>query len=366
MVGLDCCAVICRDIYHGVAVWNRTRKRNDWGKWDPQPRPESEWQYQEVEHLRIIDEALWKRVQGRREATEQQLLRFDRGRLSGKAPGNPPSSAGRPRKDAVHNLLAGFATCGVCGGGLVVETGGKKRGRHPEYICHRRRANGACSNTLKVLASEMHEAVLHTIEEHVFTLEAIEQVIQLTERDDAAEQQAALVRERKDLDKRIERLVIAVERAGDVASLADKLRELEARRKQIDHDLVSLRPLPRLPQQVIENQLGHWRRLLRGSPLQGRAVLQRILRSRIVFTPRADGDGYDFTAPTRFDKLFTGIVVPRPSFIPYSKEGAEHIRPEDTLDVDYGRLMESTLNGWRARRDLNPRPTGSKPAALSN
>jgi hypothetical protein len=44
------------------------------------------------------------------------------------------------------------------------------------------------------------------------------------------------------------------------------------------------------------------------------AVLQRILRGRIVFTPK--GEGYTFEAPTRFDKLFSGIVAPRPAFIP--------------------------------------------------
>lgn len=212
----------------------------------------------------------------------------------------------------------------------------------------------------------MNEAVLRAIEEHALTPEAIEQVISLAERDDAQGQQAALARESKDLDKRIARLVAAVESAGDVASLAAKLRELEARRRAVGREMVSLRPLPKLPRQVVEGRLDEWRRLLRASTLQGRAVLQRILDGRIVFTPRADGEGYDFIAPTRFDKLFTGVVVPRPTWIPNDTFGTEHIRPEDTPEVDYGRLLETALNGWCARRDLNPRPTGSKPAALSS
>ena len=45
---------------------------------------------------------------------------------------------------------------------------------------------------------------------------------------------------------------------------------------------------------------------------QGRAVLQRVLRGRITFTPK--GDGYEFEAPTRFDKLFTGVVYEPPPF----------------------------------------------------
>ncbi len=158
----------------------------------------------------------------------------------------------------------------------------------------------------------MNEAVLQAIEEHALTPEAVEQVIQLTERDDARDQQMALTRERKDVEKRIKRLVAAVETAGDVSSLAAKLRELEARRNTIDRELRTVQPLPRLAAAVIENRLSEWRRLLRSSPTQARAVLQRVLKGRILFQP--DGNGYTFEAPTRFDKLFAGVVAPRPSF----------------------------------------------------
>ena len=55
---------------------------------------------------------------------------------------------------------------------------------------------------------------------------------------------------------------------------------------------------------------------------------------------RDDGRGYDFTAPARFDRLFTGIAVTRPAFISQAHDGTEHITPEDTFDGDYGRLLE--------------------------
>lgn len=71
-----------------------------------------------------------------------------------------------------------------------------------------------------------------------------------------------------------------------------------------------------------------------------------MLRGRIVFTP--GGDGYTFDAPTRFDKLFSGIVPKRPAFIERGNRGAEHIGPEDTFDGDYGRLLESVGGKWLA------------------
>jgi site-specific DNA recombinase len=55
-------SVLTRETYRGVVIWNKTRKRNDWGKWAPTDRPESEWIRAEVDHLRIIDDDLWRRV----------------------------------------------------------------------------------------------------------------------------------------------------------------------------------------------------------------------------------------------------------------------------------------------------------------
>ncbi len=101
--------------------------------------------------------------------------------------------AGRPPKYATNNLLSGLATCGACGGGLVVETSYRKNGRKSEYVCFRHRY-GKCANALRIATDSMNEAVLHAVEEHLFTPEAIEQFIQLTERDDVQEQRDMLER----------------------------------------------------------------------------------------------------------------------------------------------------------------------------
>ena len=126
--------------------------------------------------------------------------------------------SGRPPQHATPNLLAGLETCGACGGSLVVETSPRKRGRIRAYVCYRWRnlGTGICTNTRHIAVEEMNEEVLQAIEEHALTPDAVEQVIRLTERDDAQEQYAALLRERKDVEKRIARLVVAVETAGDI------------------------------------------------------------------------------------------------------------------------------------------------------
>ena len=98
-----------------------------------------------------------------------------------------------------------------------------------------------------------------------------------------------------------------------------------------------------------------WRRLLRQSTTQGRAVLQRVLQGRITFTPKFEG--YEFEAPTRFDKLFLGVAVEISTKRAVSYEGTEHIGPEDTFDADYGRLLEAVQNrgkGLASPRGFDP------------
>src|SRR6185436_3038770 len=99
-----------------------------------------------------------------------------------------------------------------------------------------------------------------------------------------------------------------------VGVLVGRMRQLEVKQRELQQQATGLRPIPRLAPAVIENRLAEWRRLLRQSTTTGRAVIQRIVRGRITFTPRRNEfsdeiDGYEFEATTRFDQLFTGIAV---------------------------------------------------------
>jgi hypothetical protein len=128
---------------------------------------------------------------------------------------------------------------------------------------------------------------------------------------------------------------------------------LEAEKVRLTRECEGLRPLPRLAPAVVADRLAEWRRLLRQSTTQGRAVLQRVLQGRITLTPTAQG--YAFEAATRYDRLFAGVVVPRPDWVPTGNVGAEHIAREDTPDQDYGQLLANVdVKGWRPQRDSNP------------
>jgi site-specific DNA recombinase len=362
-------AILQRDAYRGMLVWGRRKKRDQWGQLDRDRkrsrRPEGEWVRATRDDLRIVSEDLWSRVASRRADTEGKAVRFASGRLSG-----------RPPKSATQNLLAGLATCGACGGGLVVVTSsGPRRDqfarlpapgtvvhREPEpyryYACAHRRANDTCSNKLRIPVPYVNEVVLRAVEEHALTPEAVEAVIRLTERDDVAERREAIGREFEEVEKRRKRLVEAIEAGGDAASLVARIRELEERQRVLRAEGMSCRPVPRLAPALVQGRLDEWRRLLRSSPTQGRAVLQRVLAGRIVFTPLADGSGYEFEAPTRFHKLFAGMVAEvasAPDMLSHAGLGVELL----DNDADYERLLRAAekecVKGWRPRRDSNPR-----------
>jgi hypothetical protein len=95
------------------------------GQGRPTPRPDEDRIEAAREDLRIIPEEIWTRVHSRVGTSEGRSR-----------------SGGRPPKTDTQNLLSGIASCGVCGGGLAVETGGRKDGRVSQYVCHRRRHSG--------------------------------------------------------------------------------------------------------------------------------------------------------------------------------------------------------------------------------
>ena len=99
------------NLYRGVYIWNRSRREKD-----PEThrrafvvRDRSEWIETAMPHLRIVDDALWARVQARRVAVSQgvAVLRAVQSRAH---------STGRDPK----YLFSGLLVCGVCGGRFVI------------------------------------------------------------------------------------------------------------------------------------------------------------------------------------------------------------------------------------------------------
>src|SRR5688572_2025256 len=52
-------AILYRECYRGVLVWNKTQKRDRWGQKRRRDRPSTEWLRTPAEDLRIVSDELW-------------------------------------------------------------------------------------------------------------------------------------------------------------------------------------------------------------------------------------------------------------------------------------------------------------------
>ena len=72
-----------RELYRGVIVWNKTRKRNAWGVTEPKDRPEADWVRVDAPELRIVSDEAWTAAHERLTASRATYLRTNRGTLWG-------------------------------------------------------------------------------------------------------------------------------------------------------------------------------------------------------------------------------------------------------------------------------------------
>ncbi len=159
--------VLKNELYRGVVIYGRTRKRDAAGRKRSSPRPAEEQIRVEVPALRIIEDDLWTAVQARRAQAQQVYLRATAGRLWGK-PINGVESA---------YLLTGMAVCGVCGSGLTVRSSGGVR-RKFVYRCSTAAARGPlCTNTLALPMGLTDSAVLSYLEPLLLNPEVITEAL---------------------------------------------------------------------------------------------------------------------------------------------------------------------------------------------
>lgn len=118
-------ALLFRELYRGVVVWNKTRKRDSWGKVKFQSRPATAWMRIAAPAARIVSDAAWERAHERMAATRATYVRTQAGRLWGR----PASGL------AGKYLLTAIAQCGHCGGGLEGRSRKHGRARRFYYSC---------------------------------------------------------------------------------------------------------------------------------------------------------------------------------------------------------------------------------------
>ena len=216
--------VLANERYTGRLIWGQRRFDRRPGTRQKIVRnvPRAEWHILEQPALRIVDQALWDRVQARR----AEVRRF--------LPAHGPTLM-RGRHCNVHskNLFNGFLRCGICGGAMTAVNAGHGS---PRYGCSRSHRNGpsACDNRLTIRAKVadplllaglrtelLQPATIRYVTDHLAA--ALNRLI-----DDRSRLEAEARSARDQTAQQLQRLVAAIESGVSPASLPAAIVEREA------------------------------------------------------------------------------------------------------------------------------------------
>lgn len=213
--------ILFNDLYVGRLIYNRIRMVRDpkSGKRVSRPNPETEWEYGEAPHLRIVSDALWDQVQALK-ATQagKKLVRRQRPKL----------------------LLSGLAKCGLCGANLIVHS-------RDYLLCSAHKGKGTCGNNRRVRTGALERRVLSAIESKLLAPDVVAAFMEeyRAERTrlagDRRRQAKKLAGSIGEMDRRIARLLDAIEAgAGDARALVARIREAELERDRAKAELADL------------------------------------------------------------------------------------------------------------------------------
>jgi len=303
-----------RETYRGQILYNRTRKRDRWGRKHQERRKAAEVVRVDAPALRIVSEELWARVHERLGGVRAQYAESTHGKLFGRPPSGVESKF----------LLTGFAVCGSCGGSLCARSRSHGQSRRYFYGCtvFERKGPSVCSNALALPLATADEALLEALEEELLDPLVIKRTIEkamaeLERGDDGSSPRAdALGRELATIEAQLGRLTRAVMIGGDLERLVAQMRKLEARKTEIVAeqasaarmtDRISLAGADVL--RLVEAAVKDYRGVLARQTSEARTILRELLVDRVIYTPTARRF-CEFRAEVTLGRLLRGTLDP--------------------------------------------------------
>lgn len=296
--------ILNNEIYIGIYRWNRTSvKRNpengvkkrilkDKGRWIEIIKPE----------LRIISDELWEKV--------KQRQRYLKEVASGKYV--------KAKKVYSKNLFTGLISCGLCGGNIVVVSGGK----YAKYGCSNNwnKGNSVCKNTIKIDKNKLESAIFESLKldftdkkfvDYLFT--KVGEIIKSKLSEEKEDRMADSLREHlKKINKEIENYINAIkfgiitETVKNQLILAEnKKQEIENKLKYLNNNIVQF---PDINYSMIRDYLKNLHSTLSFHPVLGRDFLFQIIDK---ITLRPDKDKIEVIIFPKLDGLLKkdGIIL---------------------------------------------------------
>lgn len=234
--------ILRNDLYQGKLVWNKQRYVKDprTGKRLARINPKSAWIVQEARDLRIVDDALWAKVQERLDSINS-------------SPGVTKAKATKFWENRRHkHFLTGIAACSKCGGSLA--SVGK------DYLaCSRARRSGTCSNKTSIRRSVLEEAVLSALKDNLMQPHLVEEFVSAYHEEinaktaSASTEREASERHITKVRKQIDAIIDSIANGYRSESMRLRLEDLESRREFLERQIAKPVPTkvrfhPRLPE----------------------------------------------------------------------------------------------------------------------
>ncbi len=214
--------ILNNELYRGWLIYNRTRKVVDprTGKRRYEINPESEWGRTHVPELQIVPDELWDSVQGKRPRPREKKARVSRSTSHIDGPGNT-----RP--------LTGLVKCGWCGGQKSLANAGR-------YICNNYRYyNKRCKNARGQQEEHLTVLVFEDLRDQIDLFDDWKKRVgNYLEKEMSG--RLNLIAEADRIEKRIERLIDAIERGVTSNTITVRVVDLQQR-------LQDIRSLPEIP-----------------------------------------------------------------------------------------------------------------------
>jgi site-specific DNA recombinase len=303
-------AILLRELYRGVVVWNKTQAIMRRGTKTSRKRPEAEWLRFDAPDLRIIPEELWERVRKKMLRMRSAFARTAGGQLCGHPSGADLRSA---------YLLSGLAKCAVCGGSLVAYKRHRRDGRDL-YICvfHHKRGPAVCSNDHRISQHTLDSALLHALNavlDESMIAEAVKRALAEIRAGQTKfpDQRLAIERQLSLVEARIRHLVEAIATGRASEAVFDELQKQETAKKVLAGQLADVDRLARIVsldakriEQDLRARVADLKGLLGRHVPQTRQMLRKLIDGNILCTPFTDarGKGYEVTATGSYAGLF--------------------------------------------------------------
>ena len=272
------------ELYIGRLVWNRLRYSKDpaTGRRVSRINPREEWICRDVPDLRIVDDGLWDRAQAR-------LAAIRNSDAIAKARATKFWTHRRPR-----HLLTDKAACGVCGG--RASSIGK------DYIaCSTARRQGTCVNRASIRRSEIETWIIYALQRQLMAPDLVSEFVRAfndeinKSRRDRDQRREVLMREEKELARRIDNLLDAVA-SGDLRgpTVQAKLEAFEERKLKASEERAGLSDEPvRLHPNLAaayKAKVASLQTLLQQEATRAEAVeIIRSLIDQVILRPTAEG-----------------------------------------------------------------------------